>query len=354
MAAPRQLLLIDVPSLRVSDVRDFGPHLPHLHGLAQHCAAAIVPVAAGSTPARQVTLGTGLMPSQHRVIHGGLGVPMLGQSFWQRAKPKVPGLKTAFFGNCPQLALSADVHLRSENKKLVCHPKHLDPYFQQGLGDLDLGENLEQVFAHFTGRALAGGYGFIWVENARLAISRITQSAFRDKDKPVRAAAGLARLDAFVGTLLNLAGDRPVVLISSVSHPPCEHGFEQPDDLESETLEDGRILHVHCTPQRAPEVAARLRAHSAYARVLHGAARAELGLDCPEAGTVLAELKPGWGFVNQYIRDPSAPAGPDSDPADMPVFLARGITLPKSTIGICEVAWVLEHVLTGQEYHDKA
>lgn len=350
MAAPRQLLLMDVPGLTVADVRSFGPHVPHLHALAQNCAAAIVPIAAGSTPARQASLATGVLPQDHGLVFGGIEAPWHGRTFWQRAQSSVPGLKTAFFGNCAQLARASDVHLRSEGSRLVCHPPHVDPFFQQGLGNLDLGEHFEQVFAHFATRAMAGGYGFVWVENARMTIARIVRARVGDASED---APELRKLDAFVGGLLAAAGDRVVVLMSIACHAPGNHGVESPGLPQAKCMEDGRILHVHCTPDQVPTITAQLRAKPGFGRVLGGSQRGELGLDCPEAGAVLAELQPGSGFINQYVREPSAPVGPDDDPGEFGVFLARGMTLPKTTIGTCEVAWVLQHVLTGAEYRDE-
>lgn len=347
MARPRQLLLIDVPGLRLADIRNLGPHLVHLRELAAQ-SAVIVPVAAGSTPARQASIATGLLPQDHGLIHGGIDVKLRAEPFWRRAA--VAGLKSAFFGNCPQLALASDVHLRSENRRLVCKPDHLDSWFQQGAPDVDPGADFDTLLAHFALRAMAGGYGFVWVENARLLIARIAQRMGNRADDPARQA--MQRLDAFVGTLKAAAGDRVVVLVSSNVHVPAPQGLTPPPDLTA--VQDGRILHVDCAADSVAQVAAALAARPGYQRVLHGHQRAELGLDCPEAGAVLAELRPGWGFTGEFIREPRGPVGPDNDPGDLPVLLSRGLNLPKSSIGMCEIAWVLQHVLTGQEFRDEA
>jgi hypothetical protein len=65
----------------------------------------------------------------------------------------------------------------------------------------------------------------------------------------------------------------------------------------------------------------------------------------------VAELKPGWGFAPSG-RPAASAAGPDSPRGQMPVLLARGIALDKASVGMCEMAWMLEHALTGREYRD--
>lgn len=42
----------------------------------------------------------------------------------------------------------------------------------------------------------------------------------------------------------------------------------------------------------------------------------------------------------------------NGDPLDRPVFITRGIDQPKPTIGICEIAGILERTLTGEILHD--
>lgn len=354
MATPRDLLVIDAPGLTVADLRAIGPDTPGLAALARECSATIVPIAAGSAAARQASLCTGLLPSRHRVVHGGGDESLRVQPFWVRARGSRPGLKTVFFGNSPQLARCADVSLRSEGRSLVCNPADLNAYFQQGLASAEVGDEFENVLGHYAERAMAGNYGLVWVENARMLIGKLAQQASVRVGRTSADGGSLRRLDQFVTRLLRPAGTRPVVVLSSIAHASGLQGHHQPDTLRARLVPDGRILHVYCALSRAAGIAGKLQSQPAYARVLHGPARAELGLDCAEAGQVLAELRPGWGFAAQAGAAAAAPSGQDSPPETLPVLLARGLTIPKASIGMCEVAWLLQNLLTGQEFRDEA
>lgn len=343
MAKPRDVLLIDVIGLNAGNLDHYRGLVPQLAGFTQQ--AALVPVYAGSTPARQATIATGLLPMHHGLIFGGMDAPMRGEPFWRRAKAK-----SAFFGNCPQLARASDVHMRSERDRLYTVPEHTDKFFQYGMPKVNIGEHFERLFAHFAVRAMVGGYNFVWVENARLSIAGIVAEA---TDKELRRDV-TDKFNEFLDTLFRAAKDRAVVLISSTAQRKGEHGQPEPEPAGLRCHDDGRLFHVTCEPGQVDSVKAQLRAEPCFGRILHGPQRAELGVDCPEAGTVVAEIKPGWGFTGQYVRTPSESVGPDCPPDQFPVLLARNLDLPKQTFGMCELAWLLQHVLTGTEYRDEA
>lgn len=346
MATPRDVLVMDVIGLQVGNLDRYRELVPQLAGFTHQ--AALVPVYAGSIPARQASIATGLLPQQHGLLFGGLDATMRGQPFWVRAARA--GLKSAFFGNCPQLARASDVHMRSERDRLYTVPEHTDAFFQRGMPGGNIGEDFERMFAHFAARAMAGGCNFVWVENPRLAIAGAVSEA---ADKQARRDVA-DKFDQFLATLFDAAGDRAVVLVSSTARRRCEHGAPEPQLDGVAAHSDGRLFHAICGPEQAQAVADRLRREPCFGRVLQGPQRAELGVDCPEAGTVVAEIRPGWGFTSEFTRSPSESVGPDADPAQFPVVLARNLNPGKTSLGMCELAWLLQDVLTGTEYHDEA
>lgn len=343
MAKPRNVLLMDVIGLNAGNLDHFRRLTPGLSGFTQQ--AALVPPYAGSTPARQATIATGTLPMHHGLIFGGMDAPMRGQPFWRRAKAK-----SAFFGNCPQLALASDVHLRSTRDRLYTVPEHTEAFFSYGLPKVDIGEHFERLFAHFAVRAMTGGYNFVWVENARLAIAG---SVARATDKALRREV-TDNFNEFLDTLFRAAKDRAVVLVSSTARRECEQGQPEPELGGLRCHDDGRLFHVTCEAAKVESVRDQLAQHPCFGRVLAGPDRAELGMDCPEAGAVVAEIRPGWGFTGQYVREPSESVGPDCPPEQFPVLLARNLDLPKQTFAMGEVAWLLQHVLSGTEYRDEA
>jgi hypothetical protein len=57
-------------------------------------------------------------------------------------------------------------------------------------------------------------------------------------------------------------------------------------------------------------------------------------------------------LLSSWARRKGRPAPQDADPLDRPVLITRGIEQPKTCIGICEIAGILERVLTGERISD--
>jgi hypothetical protein len=60
-------------------------------------------------------------------------------------------------------------------------------------------------------------------------------------------------------------------------------------------------------------------------------------------------------LVASWAATPSGePAGPDCHPLDRPVLVTRGLEQPRTVMGLCEIAGLLERTLTGERLHDEA
>ncbi|MBK9975029.1 MAG: hypothetical protein IPP14_09690 [Planctomycetes bacterium] len=342
MAQARDMLVIDVPGLSVGDVQTLAATLPHLRELAGNFAAALVPIASGSLMARRATLATGLLPSLHLVAHDEASVLEV-PAFWQRAAVQRPGRRAAYAGSCGPVGATAELHHRFEQGRPAWMPDTLRTPLLQALPAPVRDSGLADTAWAFALQAMRAGVSLVWLECGVLLTCT-----------PPHRAAALAALDAALGPLLHAAGDRVVILLAATAtctatsmHPPVAL-------KGTRTTHDHRLLHVHCGPQAAPQIAQQLRQELAFSRVLSGAGRNELGLACPAAGDVIAELHPGWAFATGDDKLALAHAAPDSAPQHLPVFLARGLTLPKSIVGMCEVAWILQHALAGLEYRDES
>jgi len=341
MAEPRDLLLIDIPGLDAADVRGASSDLSNLLALAGESFATMTPIASGFEHARQAAIATGLLPMHHGVVHSGQYV-LRAPAFWQRA-----GVRAAYFGPSRMLQELADAALYMDGDNLVFKPAEQKAAYNRDAPRVDDFGDFDPVFIHFARRAMERGFRVVWLELVHLAVHQIVSIvAGRKRDKDV-----LRRVDAMVGEMLRAAGDRVVALFSSTTlHSAgtslriAEAGTRLPGDW--------RLLHVRCEDEQIPAVVKALEATGAYARVVHSGARGELGVDCDQAGSVVAELKPGWGFAPSS-RPAACAAGPNSPPGDLPVVMARGLKLDKAAIGMCELAWMLEHALTGREYGDE-
>jgi len=336
------MLVIDVPGLCVGDLQPLATNLPHLRELSGHFAAALVPIASGSLMARRATLATGLLPSLHLMAHDEARV-LAAPTFWQRAAVLRPDLRTAYAGSCRPVGATAELHHRFEQGRPAWMPNTLRTPLLQALPAPLRDSGLADTAWAFALQAMLAGVSLVWLECGVLLPC-----------EPSHRAAALAALDAALNPLLHAAGDRVVILLATTAtcaatavHPPVAL-------KGTRTTHDHRLLHVHCGSQAAPQIAQQLRQEPAFCRVLSGAGRNELGLVCPAAGDVIAELHPGWAFATGDDKPALAHAAPDSAPQQLPVFLARGLTLPKSTVGMCEVAWILQHALTGLEYRDES
>lgn len=341
MARGRDILVVDIPGLRVGDVQSLTPSLPNLHKLAGRFSAALVPIASGSLVARRATLVTGVLPTRHGLARDD-DASLQVDPFWKRAPALRPGVRTAYAGSCTPAGIGTDFFHLFDHGRPVWMPDRLRvPLLNELPAPLRKSRLADTAWA-FVLQALNAGIALVWLECGALLECAGDQRA-----------ATLSELDAALGALLKAARHRVVVLLASTATCHATDVFDARKAAGAAFTTDHRVLHVHCGPAAAPRVAQRLAGEPGLARVLTGADRHELGLMCPTAGDVVAELRPGWAFAAGKGQTAWAHAGPDSAPADLPVLLARGLTLPKATVGMCEVAWILQHVLTGQEYRDE-
>jgi hypothetical protein len=340
MAQPRDVLMIDIPGLTVADVQALGARTPNLRALARDGWAKLVPIAAGFEHARQATIATGLLPMHHGVVHSGQ-YQLRAKTFWQRA-----GLEAAYFGPSRMLQELADAALYVEGENMVFKPAAKKAAFNEGAPRVGNSGDFDPVFVHFARRAASLDYRVVWLELVHLAVHQIIGIVANRQIGP----EPLRRVDSLLGDVLRSAGDRVVVVFSSTTLRAATHALSIAE-AGTKMPGDWRLLHARCDESRIPALADALQATGAYARVVHGRARGELGVDCAEAGTVVAELKPGWGFAPS-AKPAACASGADSEPRHLPVLLARGLKLEKEVLGMCEVAWLIEHALTGREYRD--
>lgn len=340
MAQPRDVLVIDIPGLTVSDVQALNARTHNLRGLAREGWATLVPISAGFENARAATVATGVLPMHHGIVHSPQW-QLRAPTFWQRA-----GLKCAYFGPSRTMQEIADITAFPMAEVDTFKPESEAAFLRAGAPKRANPADVDGSFAHYAIRAMESGCRVVWLEHVYLCVDRIIRIVKSREPTP----EAIQRADEWLAPVLRAAKDRVVVLLSTTTVRRATHSLRIAE-ASTKTPGDWRLLHVRCETTQIPAVVHALGETGAYARVVHGSARGELGVDCVEAGTVVAELKPGWGFAPSELPAPCA-SGPDSPPQEMPVLLARGLPLEKNAVGMCEIAWMLEHVLTGREYRD--
>jgi len=397
----RPLLVLDVVGLTAAQIGARTPHIAELvRGGALAPMTAVVPAV---TLSAQATMLTGLSPSQHGAVGNGWYWPELGEVlFWRQPNANVRGEKVyerarrldpSFtcaklfwwwnLGAAVDWSITPRPYYPADGRKIPATYAQPHAY----------GERLERELGAFPFFDFWGPRSGLpssrWIARATIStlaherptlalayLPHLDYSHQRHGPQDERSLAALQEVDALVGELHRAArqhGYRTLVLseygIEAVDQPVHLNRVlrtagllrvratptgEVLDPIASDAfaVSDHQVAHIVLRdPEQAPRVASLLRGVPGVARVLCGAQRAELGLDHPHAGELVAIAARGAWFTYYYwLEDAAAPdfartvdihRKPGYDPCEL--FLDPQLRWPK-----LRIAWRLLQKKLGQ------
>jgi predicted AlkP superfamily pyrophosphatase or phosphodiesterase len=374
--------------------RHLGPHTPRLSALATGGAVrSLRTVTPAVTCAVQATFMTGAMPRDHGIVGNGWlfrdlmeiwlwrqsNKLVAGEKIWEAGKRRDPGFTAANLFWWYNMAASHDFGVtprpiyKSDGRKLpdcYAQPAELRDELTRRLGPFPL----FQFWG--PGTTIASSR---WIADAALHVRRSRSPTLtlvylphldydlqRFGPDDARIGRSLAEVDAVAGSLIADAardGARVVVLseygITPVTTPVhinralrqagllrvrVEDGGELLDVPQSRAfaVADHQIAHVYVAePDLLTEVRRNLTALPGVERVLDRSEQAEIGLDHPRSGELVALARAGAWFTYYYwLDDRNAPdfarlveihRKPGYDPVEL--FLDPAIRFPKLTVG---------------------
>ncbi|HLU67252.1 MAG TPA: alkaline phosphatase family protein [Kofleriaceae bacterium] len=352
-AGPAPLVVIDAVGLTPSML---GPDTPHLSALAlDGFRAQLDPILPAVTCSAQATLLTGALPREHGVVGNGWYFRDLaevlfwrqsnhlvgGDKLWDAARRARPDLRTAvllwWFNMYSSAELSVTVRpiYPADGRKipaLYSHPSGLAASLEAELGRFP--------FFQFWGPS-AGLPSSDWIARAALELFRRERPGLtlvylphldydlqRFGPAHPRARQAVRELDGVAGLLIDgvRAEGAEVVVLSEygieeasgavhLNRALRQHGLlAVRETLGWELLDAGasrafavadhQIAHVYVRdPADLARVAQIVRAQRGVARLFDAEGKAELGLDHPRSGELVAVAEPGHWFTYYYWLD---------------------------------------------------
>jgi len=349
MESAQNLLLLVVPGLSLRLLQNYRRQTSYLSMLGREgFMTPVVPIFPAIYPTLEATYLTGMLPSMHGissdaqvdlVAHGArenrqVADPAKGWiearlTLWHRARKRRPDLTVASLGELPtgvreQGAVMLRVRQARESLLLA---------YQESVVGVPL------VDGNMFSRAMAPTMESFDADCFRLA----------------QACKAAGRAFCVIGASALTPVSRCLDLCREI------FGREAPGNVLF-ARSYSQIQHIYAPPSLVPDLLSRLRALDCLERVLEGDDLAEFALNHPTAGNIVALARRDIGFwpgesLDRFkppMRPPACSHGHMAeDPLDRPVMIGVGFAQPKALIGACEVAGILDRVLTGVAVHDK-
>ncbi|KAA0217675.1 hypothetical protein EDM80_03085 [bacterium] len=350
MESARNLLLLIVPGLSVRLLQNYRRQTSYLSMLGREgFMTPVVPIFPAIYPALEATYLTGMLPAMHGIssdsqvdlVARGLrenrqvADPAKGWiedrlTLWHRARRRRPELAVASLGELPTGVREQGSIMRRVR---------------------EAGESLLIAYQEsVVGVPLVDGNRF------SRAMAPTMESFDADCFRLAQACKAAGRAFCVIGASALTPVSRCLDLGREV------FGREAPQSVLF-ARSYSQIQHIYAAPQEVPDLLQRLRALDCLERVLTGDDLEEFALNHPTAGNIVAVARRDIGFwpgesLDRFkppMRPPSCSHGHVAeDPLDRPVMIGVGFEQSKALIGACEVAGILDRVLTGVAVNDKA